>query len=126
MRPTLKKVYIVAGLLVAGASAASQETALDRYVSAPDTNYRFELVKTIPGSGYTAFVLDMTSQSWRTPADVDRAVWKHWLTIIRPDAAKGATAFLFITGGLVDRKRPAESDHGSLTYAMKAQSHSAL
>src|SRR5260370_40025189 len=105
---------MVAGLLVAGASAASQETALDRYVSAPDTNYRFELVKTIPGSGYTAFVLDMTSQSWRTPADVDRAVWKHWLTIIRPDAAKRTTAFLFITGGSGEDKAPGKTDpaHG--------------
>ena len=109
MRPTLKKVYIIALLLVAGASAASQKTALDRYVSAPDSNYRFELVKTIPGSGYTAFVLDMTSQAWRTPAEVDRALWKHWLTNIRPNTAKGTTAFLFVTGGSVNdkpRKRP--------------------
>src|SRR5260370_37898576 len=104
MRPARKKLFIIAGLLVAGASAASQKTALDRYVSAPDTNYRFELVKTIPGSGYTAFVLDMTSQFWRTRAEVDRAVWKHWLTIIRPDTAKRATAFLFITVGCMQSK----------------------
>ncbi len=126
MRPTLKKVYIVAALLVAGASAASQETALDRYVSAPDTNYRFELVKTIPGSGYTAFVLDMTSQSWRTPADVDRAVWKHWLTIIRPDAAKGATAFLFITGGSVNDKAPEKAAPANLDTAMTTNTVAAV
>jgi hypothetical protein len=38
MRPRLKRVYIVAAILVAGASAASQKTALDRYVAAPDSN----------------------------------------------------------------------------------------
>ena len=27
------------------------------------------------GAGYTAFVLDLTSQAWRTPAEVDRTVW---------------------------------------------------
>ena len=118
MMPTLKRVYIVAALLAAGASAASQKTALDRYVSAPDSNYRFELVKTIPGSGYTAFVLDMTSQSWRTPAEVDRAVWKHWLTIIRPDVAKGTTAFLFITGGSVNDKAPEKADPANVDTAM--------
>src|SRR2546423_13982846 len=102
MLSPLSKALAAMALLVAGASAAQQNTALDRYVSAPDPAYRFELVKTIPASGYTAFVLDMTSQTWRTRAEVDRPVWKHWLTIIRPDAAKAATAFLFIGGGSVN------------------------
>jgi hypothetical protein len=76
------------------------------------------LVKTIPGSGYTAFVLDMTSQSWRTPAEVGRPVWKHWLTIIRPDTAKGDTAFLYITGGSVNDKAPEKADPANLDTAL--------
>jgi hypothetical protein len=43
------------------------KTALDRYVDAPDPSYTYELAATIPGEGYTAFVLDMTSQTWRAP-----------------------------------------------------------
>ena len=31
--------------------AAAQQTALDRYVAKPDPAYKYELVKTIPGSG---------------------------------------------------------------------------
>jgi len=49
-------------------AAGAARTALDRYVEAPDPSYRHELVSTFTGSGYTAFVIDMTSQSWRQPA----------------------------------------------------------
>ena len=34
-----------------------------RYVAVPDPSYRYELIETIPGDGYTAHVLEMTS--WR-------------------------------------------------------------
>jgi PhoPQ-activated pathogenicity-related protein len=118
MRPKLCKVLAVVLLLAAGATAAIQSTALDRYVSAPDSSYRYELINTISGSGYTAFVLDMTSQTWRTPAEVNRPVWKHWLTIIRPETAKGATAFLFITGGSVNDKAPEKVDPANVDTAL--------
>ena len=100
------------------AKHGADQTALDRYVAAPDPAYRYELVKTMPGSGYTAFVLDMTSQSWRTAAELDRPVWKHWLTIIRPDTVKGDTAFLFITGGSVTDKAPEKVDQGNTDTAV--------
>ncbi len=46
-------------------------TALDDYVAAPDANYSYSLVDTIAGGGYTAYVLDMNSQGWRTSADIN-------------------------------------------------------
>ena len=75
------------------------ETALDRYVAAPDPDYKFELANTIEGKGFKAYVIELTSQAWRSEKEVDRPVWKHWLTIIRPDTVKYSTGFLFITGG---------------------------
>ena len=63
---------------------AEKQTALDRYVAAPDPSYKYEVVKTLPGDGYTAYVLDMTSQTWRSAAEVDRPEWRHWVTIIKP------------------------------------------
>ncbi|MCO5965368.1 PhoPQ-activated protein PqaA family protein, partial [Sinorhizobium meliloti] len=33
---------------------------------------------TIPGDGYTAHVLDMTSQQWRSAREVDKPLWRHW------------------------------------------------
>ena len=88
------------------AERAGKITGLDKYVQAPDSNYHYELVKTIPGDGYTTYVLDLTSQAWRTAAEVNHPIWKHWLTIVRPDQVKGTTGFLFITGGSIKDKAP--------------------
>ena len=81
------------------AAPGAAETALDRYVAAPDASYRHELAGTIPGSGYTAFVINMTSQTWRAPGEVDRTVWTHWLTVVMPAEVKHKKAFLYITAG---------------------------
>ena len=91
-------------------AAASKETALDRYVHAPDPSYKFELVNTISGDGYKAFVLDLTSQTWTPPVAPDRTVWKHWLTIVKPDQVSYPTGFLYITGGSNNDKAPVKAD----------------
>jgi PhoPQ-activated pathogenicity-related protein len=88
------------------AERAGKVTGLDRYVQAPDANYHYDLVKTVHGDGYTTYVLNMTSQAWRSAAEVNQPIWKHWLTIVRPDQVKGTTGFLFITGGSVKDKAP--------------------
>jgi PhoPQ-activated pathogenicity-related protein len=88
------------------AERAGKVTGLDRYVQAPDANYHYDLVNTIPGDGYTTYVLNMTSQAWRSAAEVDHPIWRHWLTIVRPDQVKGTTGFLFITGGSIKDKAP--------------------
>jgi len=93
-------------LLVVAVQATAQETALDRYVAAPDAVYSWKLARTIKGEGYTTYVLDLTSQTWRSEKDVDRPVWKHWLSIVKPDQVKRKTAFLFIGGGSNRDKMP--------------------
>src|SRR5260370_42501930 len=85
--------------LVAASDHAGKLTGLDKYVQSADPNYRYELIKTIPGEGYTTYVLDMTSQAWRSAVEGDRPVWKHWLTVIRPHRLNGPTGFLFLTAG---------------------------
>jgi PhoPQ-activated pathogenicity-related protein len=79
--------------------AATRPTALDRYIARPEPAYGWKLVKTIPGDGWQAYVLELTSQTWRSGKDVDRPVWKHWLTVIRPTQVKSSTGLLFIGGG---------------------------
>ncbi len=92
--------------LTAVATWAQTPTALDRYVAAPDPNYAWSVVKTTEGMGLRATLIDLTSQKWLTDAEVDRPVWKHWLTVIRPETVRGTTAFLFITGGANDGREP--------------------
>jgi len=89
---------------------AAGQTALDRYVAAPDPNYKYELARTAAGRGFTQFVYDLTSQKWRTEQDVDHPVWHHWLTIIVPDKVEKTTGFLYLTGGSINSDPPEQPD----------------
>ncbi len=86
------RLVVLLLVLVAGRFAVA--TPLDDYVKAPDDNYSFSVVSTIKGEGYTAYVLDMTSQAWRSRDEVDRTIWKHWLTIVMPDQIASNKALL--------------------------------
>lgn len=97
---------LIVVLLVARLSRADDQTALDRYVAAPDPAYGYRLVNTIKGPGQTTYVLELTSQQWLTEKEVDRPVWKHWLTIVRPDELKSSNALMVIAGGANDRPAP--------------------
>ncbi len=88
----------LSSLTVLGAGRASA-TPLDDYVASPDPNYTWRLRRTITGSGYTAFVIDMKSQVWRTTAEVDRVLWQHYLTIIKPTTLASTKVLMIIDGG---------------------------
>jgi PhoPQ-activated pathogenicity-related protein len=109
LSPRIRLVAVLTALSFTLA-AASKETALDRYVHAPDPSYKWELVSTIPGEGFKAYVLDLTSQTWKPPVEPDRTIWKHWLTIVVPDKVNYTTGFLYITGGNNRSKAPEKAD----------------
>jgi PhoPQ-activated pathogenicity-related protein len=98
-------------LLAADQSADS--TALDRYVAAPDTNFAWKvLTKTNTPAGAVC-VIEMISQVWLTPQEVNRPRWQHWLTIAVPKEVRNHTGLLFITGGNND-KGPPKAPPGNL------------
>ena len=83
------------------------ETALDRYVAAADPSFAWKAVRDIPaGDGLTATLIDMTSQRWLTDSEVERPLWTHWITVVRPARVTGDIGFLFISGGSLDRDPP--------------------
>jgi PhoPQ-activated pathogenicity-related protein len=96
----------------------SPRTALDTYVAAPDTNFNFHLIKSVPGNGQTTFILEMTSQSWLTTNEVDRPLWKHWVIIVKPDTVSSSKGFLFITGGGNNGNPPNSSDSNMARMAV--------
>jgi PhoPQ-activated pathogenicity-related protein len=104
------------------AQSAEEETALDRYVAQRDPVYSWKLVSTIPGAGYRTHVLELTSQTWRSERDVDRPVWKHWLTIVQPDHVKTSTALLFIGGGKNGDPAPTKPAERSARFATETGS----
>ncbi len=111
-RRILAALLIASPLLTAAAprQAAPQpqaaQTALDRYVAAPDANFSWKVLKPLPAQGVTATLLEMTSQKWLTEQEVERPLWTHWLTVVRPPEVKSDVALLFITGGSLERQPP--------------------
>lgn len=81
-------------------------TELDDYIAKPDPSYAWQLVNTLPGKGYTTYVLRLQSQTWRSEPEVNQPLWWHWLTIVKPDEVKSNKALLFIGGG--SNKNPDE------------------
>ena len=103
-------VLFLAVVLASLTVHAAIRTALDEYVAKPDSNYSFKLVNTLPGEGGTAYVLEMISQQWLTEKEVDKPIWKHWVTIIKPDKVTSDTALLFIAGGSNEKPAPDKID----------------
>jgi len=84
------------------------QTALDRYVAAPDANFAWKVLRELPAKGATATLLEMTSQKWLTEKEVEQPLWKHWLTVVRPDNVTSDIGFLVIAGSRLDRQPPAQ------------------
>jgi PhoPQ-activated pathogenicity-related protein len=92
-------VAVVFAVLCSTNVGQAGETALDRYVAKPDATYSWKVVKKSEGGGASQFIVDLKSQTWRSPKEVDRTVWQHWLHVVTPSKPKSNVAFLFITGG---------------------------
>ena len=90
---------LVAFALQVAPASANPKNALDAYVAKPDPAFSWKVARQISGEGYHGAVLEMVSQTWLTEKEVDKPVWKHWLTVIVPDKLSHHQAFLYITGG---------------------------
>jgi PhoPQ-activated pathogenicity-related protein len=82
------------------------QTALDRYVAAPDDSFAWKATKTLRAEGAAATLIDLTSQRWLTEAEVEQPVWKHWMFVVTPEKVTTDIALLFISGGRNDRNPP--------------------
>ena len=91
------------------ARSAKRETALDRYVAAPDPSFAWKVVRETAVEGGTTTLLHMTSQRWLTEQEVERPLWTHWINVVRPSKVTSDIALLFITGGSLERPAPAST-----------------
>jgi PhoPQ-activated pathogenicity-related protein len=101
----------VVGVLPAG------ETALDRYIAKPDPTYAWKVARTVSGNEWTQYIVDLKSQTWRTESEVDRPVWQHWLTIVKPARPVSKIAYLRITGGANGGEPPQTAEALTLKLA---------
>lgn len=114
MRPARVRLLLVllpfsltAGPEQSGAPAPSTQTALDRYVAAPDPSFAWRALRDLPVEGVSATLLEMTSQRWLTEQEVERPLWTHWITVVRPARVTSDVALLYIGGGSNEREPPA-------------------
>jgi PhoPQ-activated pathogenicity-related protein len=82
-----------------GRATEANATALDRYVAAPDDAYAWELVSTKRTPEWTGYIIKLTSQRWRSPEEVDRVLWEHYLSIVVPKQVDHETGMMMIGGG---------------------------
>ena len=106
---SLLAAAIAAVALTSTPAFANPPNALDAYVARPDPSFSWSVDHVISGPGYHGAVLNLTSQTWLTSAKVDKPVWKHWLTVIVPDAVAHDKALLFINGGSNPDPAPAKA-----------------
>jgi hypothetical protein len=52
--------------------ARASETALDRYVAAPDPNFNWKVLRRLPADGASVTLIEMTSQKWLTEREVEK------------------------------------------------------
>ena len=109
-------------LLLLALTCSAQQTALDRYIAQKDDVYAWKLVNKTKTNTHTTYVLELTSQSWRTATDVDKPVWKHWLTITKPEKLTHKKALLFIGGGANTDPAPTKSSARSEQIAIETNS----
>ncbi|MFZ5925822.1 MAG: PhoPQ-activated pathogenicity-related family protein [Acidobacteriota bacterium] len=118
----MKRLFVIlAAVAVSALAQPKTETALDRYVHAPDPAFQWKLVNRIPGNGATTFVLEMVSQNWLTPEEVDRTEWRHHLTIVRPDRVDSDVALLLIGGGRNGSAPPKDADPIAVAIARRTR-----
>jgi len=123
LRPLFGLVFLALSFVTPGSAAdtarrGNTETALDRYIAKPDASFAWTKVAESKGEGATGYTLDLTSQTWLTPAEVNRPTWHHWLVIVKPDNLAHDTALLFISGGA---NRPGEPAKPSREYVELAK-----
>ncbi|EGV32142.1 PhoPQ-activated pathogenicity-related protein PqaA type [Thiorhodococcus drewsii AZ1] len=127
MRFSMVPVMLATALILVGQTPRTEATALDDYVAKPDPSYGYSYEETRQGWGYGIHVVDMTSQQWRSPSEVDRTLWRHELLIAVPwifHSGNQGTAILIVNGG--GNIKPGGTENDELLGIMAATTGSVV
>lgn len=92
-------IMCLTGIAIGAELTPAQRTPLDDYIAKKDPTFEWRVADTRKADDHTVFAIELTSQTWRKPEEVNRTVWKHWLMVIRPKEVTSSTGFLMIGGG---------------------------
>jgi len=114
--------FYVASLMlfcsISNAAEGLKLTALDHYVAAPDSHYKYSVIDTVQGEGYKTFIVDMTSQQWLTEAEVNLPIWEHFMVVTVPEEVVSDIGFLYITGGSKSNAAPKSAPDSDIKRAL--------
>ncbi|MCS6914477.1 MAG: PhoPQ-activated pathogenicity-related family protein [Myxococcota bacterium] len=114
----MKRCVPLVTLLVLAASCAPRPPGpLETYLAQPDSSFSYRLEQTWDGQGYKAYLLALTSQTWRSAAEVDRPDWGHQLTLVVPTGVRHTTAALVISGGSNSDQAPRRPEEAVVRLA---------
>jgi PhoPQ-activated pathogenicity-related protein len=95
-------VRFLAGLALAASVSNVAPSLLSDYVEKPDSSYSWRNTGVVSEQpDYTAYLLNMTSQTWLQANQSNRQVWTHQLMVFVPHSlgpAASSTASLYVTG----------------------------
>jgi len=83
----------------------SSATALVEYVGASDPVTSYNMIDSDAHFGWDGYEMVLTSQTWRTAAEVDRPLWEHDMVMVRP-WFHGDEVLYLINGGSNPLKYP--------------------
>ncbi|HOQ31740.1 MAG TPA: PhoPQ-activated protein PqaA family protein, partial [Candidatus Hydrogenedens sp.] len=99
MRKSCLKNFLLIAIFSSLLSFYIYAGPLEDYVNLPDSSYTYTITTTESSFTHTYYVVDLTSQTWRNSSEVNRTLWKHWLTIIVPTSITKTKGLLIISGG---------------------------
>ena len=106
----MRKLFAVCLLLICVPFSTAQESAFERYIHEKDDSFAWKVIHTSEGQGTTTYIIDLTSQTWRSPDEVNRTKWQHWLKVVVPDEVQSSIGFVMIGGGSNGREAPKAAD----------------
>lgn len=84
---------------------------LKEYVELPDSAYSWSEHLSAEKELHHSYLLNLVSQTWRSPEEVSRTQWDHWLTVVVPKKIRNRTALLRIASGSNSDAPPVEPGH---------------
>lgn len=106
--------FLVVGLVAISFWA---NAGLKEYVQQADDSFAYEVVNETQNDGLHVLHVQLTSQTWQG------IVWKHWLSIVRPEnCTHPDKGLLFITGGKNNNPVPAMTSDTDRIVMMVARS----
>ena len=122
---TVIRFFLLLALALAGSARGG---ALEDYVHKDDGHFGWAVRQQGARPEGVYSLLELTSQVWRTAAEVSPCVWRHWLEVYIPAQVDHETALLEIAGGDQPGQPPGMPDGGLgglavRTHAVTARIH---